>query len=123
LSKGVEAEKFGDEITDFVRFTLPKPKMVAERALKGAVLKVDKFGNLITNITPENAATVFAAKALKITVGQGSASGIFDNYAQGKPGELFGVLNSMGFLEIACNRAAAAQVAKAGRGAEVVVEW
>ncbi len=123
LSKGVEPEKFGDEITDFVRFTLPKPKMVAERAVKGAVLKVDKFGNLITNITPENAAAVFAGKALKITVGNGAASGIFDNYAQGKPGELFGVLNSMGFLEIACNRGAAAQVAKAGRGSEVLVEW
>ncbi len=124
LSKGVEAEKFGDEITDFVRFTLPKPKMVAERALKGAVLKADKFGNLITNITPENAAPVFTVNAqVKITVGQGSASGIFDNYAQGKPGELFAVLNSMGFLEIACNRGSAAQVAKAGRGAEVMVEW
>ena len=70
LSKGVEVEKFGEEITDYVRFTLPKPKMTAEHKLKGAVLKVDKFGNLITNLTPENAAAVFAADAkVKITVG------------------------------------------------------
>jgi len=45
LSKGVEVEKFGDEITDYVRFSLPKPKAIGERVLKGAVLKVDKFGN------------------------------------------------------------------------------
>jgi hypothetical protein len=123
MSKGVEPEKFGDEITDFVRFSLPKPKMIAEHTLKGAVLKVDKFGNLITNLTPANAPALFAANAkVKITVGQGKVSGIHSNYAQGQAGELFGVLNSMGFLEIACNRGAAAQVAKVGRGAEVLVE-
>lgn len=122
MSKGVEAEKFGDEITDFVRFSLPKPKMITERTLRGAVLKVDKFGNLITNLTPENAPAMFAANAqFKITVGEATLNGIQSSYAQGQPGELFGVLNSMGFLEIACNRAAAAQLAKAGRGTEVLV--
>jgi len=123
LSKGVAPEKFGDEITDFVRFSLPKPKMIAEHTLKGAILKVDKFGNLITNLTPENAAAVFGVDSkAKITVGQSTLSGMHNSYAQGKPGELIGVLNSMGFLEIACNRGAAAHVAKVGRGAEVLVE-
>jgi len=55
MSKGVEPEKFGDEITDYVRFSLPKPKVVDEHTLKGALLKVDKFGNMITNLTAENA--------------------------------------------------------------------
>jgi len=124
MSKGVEPDKFGDEITDYVRFTLPKPKQTGEHTLKGAVLKVDKFGNLITNLTAENAPAVFAAEAkVRITVGQATVTGIYASYAQGQPGELFGVLNSMGFLEIAGNRAAASQVAKAGRGAEVVVEF
>jgi hypothetical protein len=124
MSKGVEAEKFGDEITDYVRFSLPKPKTIAEHTLKGAVLKVDKFGNLITNLTPENAPVVFAANAqCKITVGQAAVAGIRNAYAEGGVGELFGVLNSMGFLEIACNRGAAAHVAKVGRGAEVLVEF
>lgn len=124
MSRGVEPEKFGEEIADYVRFSLPKPKAVDEHTLKGAVLKVDKFGNLITNLTAENAPAVFAAEAkVRITVGQATVTGIYASYAQGQPGELFGVLNSMGFLEIAGNRAAAAQVAKAGRGAEVVVEF
>src|SRR5215470_14081978 len=54
LSKGVEASKFGDEITDFVRFAAPKPKMANPQLLKGVVLKVDKFGNLITNFTEKD---------------------------------------------------------------------
>jgi hypothetical protein len=124
MTKGVEPEKFGDEITDYVRFTLPQPKQVSERVLKGAVLKTDKFGNLITNLTAENAPAVFAADAqVKITVGQTPVTGIRASYSQGQPGELFGLLNSMGYLEIACNRGAASQVAKVGRGADVVVEY
>lgn len=124
MSKGVEAEKFGDEVEDFVRFSLPKPKMVTEHTLKGAVLKVDKFGNLITNLTPENAPALFEANAkIKLTVGQALVSGLRNTYAEGKSGELFGVLNSMGFVEIACNRGAAANLAKAGRGTEVLVEF
>lgn len=124
MSKGVEAEKFGSEITDYVRFSLPKPKAIAANSLKGAVLKVDKFGNLITNLTPQNAPAVFASDArLKITVGPASVVGLRSAYAEGQPGELFAVLNSMGFLEIACNRGSAAHMTKAGRGAEVLVEF
>jgi S-adenosyl-L-methionine hydrolase (adenosine-forming) len=124
LSKGMEAEKFGPEITDYVRFALPKPKMIAERAIKGAVLKADKFGNLITNLSAENAPELFAPGArVKIRVGQAEVAGIRATYAEGQSGELFGLLNSMGFLEIACNRGSAAHIAKAGRGAEVVAEF
>jgi S-adenosyl-L-methionine hydrolase (adenosine-forming) len=124
LSKGVEPEKFGPEITDYVRFALPKPKVVGEHAIRGAVLKVDKFGNLSTNLNPENAPELFAAGArVKIKIGQNEVVAIRGTYGEGQPGELFGVINSMGFLEIACNRGSAAHVAKAGRGAEVLAEF
>ncbi len=124
MSKGVEPDKFGDEITDYVRFSLPKPKAIAANALKGVVLKVDKFGNMITNLTPENAPAAFDAQARpRITVGTAPVAALRGSYAEGQPGELFAMLNSMGFLEIACNRGAASQLAKAGRGAEVLIEF
>jgi S-adenosylmethionine hydrolase len=124
LSKGVEPAKFGDEITDYVRFTLPAPKRVGERTLKGAVIKVDKFGNLITNLTTESAPELFAPEAkVNIRVGEAVVTAIRCTYGEGKKGELFGLLNSMGALEIACYRGAAARLAKAGRGAEVTAEF
>ncbi|PYX24423.1 MAG: hypothetical protein DMG82_08515 [Acidobacteria bacterium] len=55
LAKGVDPAKFGEEVKDFVRFGAPKPKAVNENTLRGVVLKVDRFGNLITNITPQDA--------------------------------------------------------------------
>ena len=124
LSKGVEPEKFGDEITDYTRFALPQPKPAGERSLKGVVLKVDKFGNLITNFTAANAPALFAAGAQPhIKIGEAQVAGIRSSYAEGKAGELIAIVNSMDFLEIACNKAAASQTAKAGRGAPVVVDF
>ena len=49
------------EINDYVRFGAPRPKPVDERTLRGIVLKVDRFGNLITNITPQDAPRLFEA--------------------------------------------------------------
>jgi S-adenosyl-L-methionine hydrolase (adenosine-forming) len=123
LAKGVDHEKFGEEITDFVRFNAPKPKAVDANTLRGVVLKVDRFGNLVTNITPQDAPALFQAQvpAFKIVVGKKEVTGIKTNYAEGTPGEVFAIFGSMGYLEIAANRAAAAQLVGVGKGGEVSV--
>ena len=41
LSKWVEADKFGEPISDYTKFTSPKPKWVADNLIKGVVLKID----------------------------------------------------------------------------------
>src|SRR5258708_3080595 len=61
LAKGLEADNFGEEITDYVRFGAPRPKPVDERTFRGVVLKVDRFGSLITHIPPHRAAQVLTA--------------------------------------------------------------
>jgi S-adenosylmethionine hydrolase len=121
LAKGVDQEKFGTEITDFVRFNAPKPKPVDAKTIKGIVLKVDRFGNLITNITPQDAPGLFQmpAPAFKISIGKREVTSFRTNYADGSPNELFAILGSMGYLEVAANRAAAAQLAGASKGTEV----
>ncbi|HEY6936448.1 MAG TPA: SAM-dependent chlorinase/fluorinase, partial [Terriglobales bacterium] len=121
LSKGVEAAKFGEEITDFVRFAAPKPKAINERTLRGVVLKVDKFGNIVTNITPQDAPALFQAAPppFKIMVGTHEVSDLKAAYAQGAPGQVFAILGSMGYLEVAANRASAADLLGAKKGLEV----
>jgi len=122
LAKGVEPARFGEEVTDYVRFAAPRPKPVDERTLRGVVLKVDRFGNLITNITPADIPRLFEpAAAFKITVGKGQVTRICANYAEGGPGEAFGILGSMGYLEIAMNRGSAYQFLGAAKGSDVTV--
>jgi S-adenosyl-L-methionine hydrolase (adenosine-forming) len=122
LAKMVDSHKFGEEIEDYVRFAAPRPKPVAENRLRAVVLKVDRFGNLITNVTPEDAPALFAGKVgFKIVVGSKEITAIRTAYAEGTPGEVFGIVGSMGYLEIVANRAAAAQITGAGKGSEVSV--
>lgn len=121
LSKGVDSEKFGDEIEDFVRFNAPRPKPIDQKTLRGVVLKVDRYGNLVTNITPEDAPMLFGENPspFKIVVGKKEITEIKNVYADGAPGEVFAILGSMGYLEISANRAAAAQLVGSGKGTEV----
>ena len=123
LSKGVDSSKFGEEITDYVRFVAPKPKSTAPNAWKAIVLKTDKFGNLMTNITAKEIPQIFdvSANAFKITVGKAEVTKLLSNYAEGTPGELFAILGSSGFLEISTNKGAASRVAGADKGSEITV--
>jgi len=121
LAKGVDSGKFGDEISDYVRFNAPRPKPVDGKTMRGVVLKVDRFGNLVTNFTPQDVPLLFeaSAPAFKILVGKCEITQMHANYAEGSPNEVFGILGSTGYLEIAANRAAAVQLVGSGKGSEV----
>jgi S-adenosyl-L-methionine hydrolase (adenosine-forming) len=120
ISKGVETAKFGDEITDFVRFLAPKPKAVSPNSWKGIVLKTDKFGNLITNFTPKDVPQITSG-SFKLTVGKAEVTKLRSSYADGAQGEIFAILGSSGFVEISTNRGAASRMAGADKGSEVTL--
>lgn len=121
MSKGVEAAKFGEEVTDYVRFAAPKPKLANPQLLKGVVLKVDKFGNLITNFTATDLPQMFteAPPPFKIVIGNKEVNTVRHAYAQGMHNEVFAIVGSMGFLELATNRGSAATLLSANRGTEI----
>ncbi len=121
LSKGVDPARMGEEVTDYVRFSAPKPKPAGNGTLRGVVMKVDRFGNLITNITPQDLPALFQDNPppFKIAVGKREITQVRSAYADGAPGEVFGILGSMGFLEIAANRSAASKLVEAGKGTDV----
>lgn len=122
-SRGVEFSKFGDVITDYVKFAPPRPKPVNEKQIKGIVLKVDKFGNVITNFTPQDLPLLFKAAPgpFKILAGKGEVTKLNSSYTQSAPGELFAILGSTGYLELATNRGPAARLLGVDRGSEVGV--
>jgi S-adenosylmethionine hydrolase len=124
LSKGVEPMKFGEEVTDFVRFAAPKPKPMNANALKGVIIKVDKFGNLITNFTEKEAPQFYngQAQGFKIVVGNKEVITHRTAYAQGMHNEVFAIVGSMGFVELATNRGSAAALTGANRGSEVAIQ-
>ena len=121
LAKGVDGEKLGDEISDYIRFSAPKPKAAGEKTLRGVILKVDRFGNLVTNFTLEDVPGLFQAPPLpfKIVIGNREITELHQTYSEALPNEVFGILGSMGYVEIAASRASAAQLLGVGKGTEV----
>jgi S-adenosylmethionine hydrolase len=86
------------------------------------VLKVDNFGNLITNLTAEDVPQLLAGSNFKMTIGGKQVTKLAQTYSQGAQNEPFALMGSSGFVEISVNRGNAARVLGAQRGAEVTVE-
>jgi S-adenosyl-L-methionine hydrolase (adenosine-forming) len=122
LTKSWQTSAFGEPITDFVRFALPRPKTNGN-VVKGVVLRVDQFGNLITNLRPEDVPAL-TADGGKFTIRAGNATmtKLVPTFASGSSGEPIGLIGSSGYLEISLNKASASKTLAIGRGAEVSVE-
>ena len=121
LAKGVDGEKLGDQISDYVRFSAPRPKAAGEKTMRGVILKVDRFGNLVTNFTLQDVPALFQTPPLpfKIVIGNREITELHNTYSEALPNELFAILGSMGYVEIAASRTSAAQLLGVGKGTEV----
>lgn len=121
LAKGSQASAMGDEITDYKKFAMPKPKP-GEGGLKGVVLRVDSFGNLITNFRAEDLSNAeLEGGAIQMQLGNQTVSKLVDTFAKGAQGEAFAYIGSSGFVEVGINRGNASRSLGIGRGAQVTV--
>jgi len=113
LANGGSLESLGTAITDPLQAPLPIPTTHRD-AVVGEVLYVDRFGTLISNISPS---------ALKpgasIHVGGVDAGPLRRTFADVAPGELIAFTGSGGTVEIAVRDGSAMRVLGLGVGAEV----
>lgn len=123
LSLGVEPAEFGEAIDDYIRLAFPRASQVGSARIKGTILHIDRFGNLVTNIArvdlerlaagnPQTAFLVHAA---------GHEVPVVAYYGQVAPGALGAVIGSADYLEIFVNQGDASRLLSMGRGSEVVV--
>src|SRR5579859_700074 len=121
LTKGWQTSGMGDEIEDYKRFSLPRPKE-ADGVVKGVILRADSFGNLITNFraehTPESA---HENGNFLLRVGSHEVKKLVDTYAHGAAGEPIAYIGSSGFIEIGVNKGSAARTLSLGRGTPVIL--
>ena len=116
LSKGVPTEQFGERITDPVRLAIARPERAADGGIEGAVIHVDKFGNLLTNLRP---ADFPPGRSFRLLINDREITRLVSGYAGGAPGELFAIVGSAGLVEIAANQNSAATMLGAQRGVEL----
>lgn len=122
LTKNWQPEAFGDVVTDFTRFAFPKPKQ-GDSGLRGIVLRVDNFGNLLTNFVPEDLPEAARAEGrVQLSVGGKPVKQFVDTFARGPAGEAVALIGSSGFIEIAVNKGNASRILGAARGTEVLFQ-
>jgi S-adenosylmethionine hydrolase len=116
----VEAQDLGEEITDYVRLASLKK---SDERLRFRIIHIDRFGNCITNITPQSLPEEMIDGGVEVLVNEVKITRwqkFFAEEGSSKSG-LFMIWGSTGFLEIVAFQASAARLLNAQRGDAVKV--
>lgn len=119
LAKGIDLAALGRPAGVIQRLDIPQPEVDSDRIV-GTVLRVDRFGNLITNIDRRTFDKV-AGGPLEIQIGSHQVSKVVSTYTDVAPGEICALFGSTDHLEVAANGASAAASLGLSRGAPVHV--
>ena len=122
LSRGVKPEEIGEEISDYVRFEIPRPTPVGQGVVEGHVIHIDHFGNCVTNLTEADLKPGEIAPATRLYFGGREISqfGVCFSEATNR-NDLFAYPGSAGFWEIALWCDSAAKFVNARCGDEVIL--
>lgn len=117
LASGFPLEQAGPALAEIVRLPDSEPRSAGLDAWEGAVIAVDRFGNLITNVP----ASLLAGRQARVSLCGEEILEVVQYYAQAPAGALVALIGSSGFLEVAVNQGSAAGRLGAGRGTAVRV--
>jgi len=106
LARGVAPARFGKRIPDPVRAAFSRPIQKGPKRWTGAILKIDSFGNLITNFDSETWRQL-AAKPFRMKIKNHTVSRIAINYTAPASRELFVIEGSSGYLEVSVKQSSA----------------
>ena len=116
LSRGADPAQFGPEITDYVRVFQAKP-IISEHGIECEVIHIDRFGNIITNLTPDYLPAEFF-----IEIGDRVIETHRKFYAEAEKAEVFSIMGSAGYLEISVREGSAAALLAARLGDKIRIK-
>jgi S-adenosyl-L-methionine hydrolase (adenosine-forming) len=118
VAAGVSPSKLGKLIDDYLRPAFQNPVQTGKRHWVGSALKVDRFGNIVTNFLVEDFPDL-PRRTFQFAVGAEQVGTLARNYAETSPGELFAIAGSSGYYEISLSQASAAKMMGCAAGAPV----
>ena len=120
LAKGIEVRALGTPITTWEMLDVPEPRANAGQ-LSGTVLRVDRFGNLVTNIDRRTFDAFAAGGPIEIDADRHRVARLVGTYAEAERGSACALFGSSDHLEIAVAGGSAAECLGVRRGAPVLV--
>lgn len=127
LAKGTELKEVGHAIAPsrLQRAGYDNPHFDPAVGIKGRIVGIDRFGNLITDIglsLLDRLAFDTENGTIETQIGEHRILGLVNHYAEGASGQPVVLIGSRGCLEIAVNCASAAETLRASRGDGVCVK-
>ena len=120
LAKGTQLSAFGRTVTDYHKLDLPAVEVSAD-ALRGVVMIVDRFGNLVTNIDRRTFETFAKHGAIRILAEGTPIDRLVSTYAEIAAGETCALFGSSDHLELAANAVSAADRLGLGKRARIEI--
>lgn len=118
LARGAAPGRFGKPCSDYLKPAFEKPIRTGKRFWAGSVLKIDRFGNLITNFHISEF-SVLQTRAFVLNAGGREVTELALTYAEQPEGEVFAIIGSSGYFEIVMNQGSAAKALGCAAGAPV----
>jgi S-adenosylmethionine hydrolase len=121
LAKGIQLPALGRAITDYVQVDLVQAVVEADQ-VRGTVVRVDRFGNVVTNIERRSCEKLAGADGtMHIEVGGQAVERVVSTFSEIAMGEVGALFGSTDHLEFAAQSASAADVMSVGVGTAVSV--
>ena len=117
LARGGALRELGPTLRAFTPLALPVVQRRGPR-IKGCVVHIDAFGNLITNLPGVLLSGASAARRTALRYKDRDVR-VVSSYGHGRPSELIAVVASLGVIELAVREGSAAWVFNAKRGDKV----
>ncbi len=118
LSNGVKLKDLGDPIKDLVTYHWAVP-IGDKDGLQGWVVHIDRFGNLITNISETLMEDMIGRRKVRIYVGNTIIDHMVNTFGDVEDGDPAAFIGSSGMLEIGINKGNAAELLSVDKGAQV----
>ncbi len=122
LSKGINHQKLGEKVDTIQKIEMPKPIHSPDGTITGEVIHIDRFGNLITNITGKIIKRIqVKSQKLSIFAGNKRIDKICTSYTDVQEKEELAIIGSSGLLEISVNRGSAQNILQLEKGDKLIV--
>lgn len=122
LARGLDINKLGGGLTELDR-KIPRSLRATRKQINGHVIRVNHYGNLITNIDWATFSELSADKSYQIMFGRERVKQIHQTYRDVDLGECVLMFNSLGLLEVSINQGNARDLLGLGYDSPVIVRF
>ncbi|MEA2008202.1 MAG: SAM-dependent chlorinase/fluorinase [Chloroflexota bacterium] len=137
---GVKGAEFGEKCPHLARLPFPSLEVISTRELRGEIVTIDQFGNLLTSLgrfVPAEDEQLqlfpwlgqhlpmvkFSLDKARVLLPDGQSLPFVNTFAQVSPGNCAALIGSTGLIEIVANRQSSANILKLKRGSQISLKF